>query len=66
MSTSSDPSALDGWEAQRRDARVRALAATPAQRLRWLEEAIRFAAGAGALPRHGEATFLEDEREERL
>ena len=38
----------DGWAAHR-DMQMQAhLSSTPAQRLRWLEDAIRFAAVAGA------------------
>ncbi|RIK07191.1 MAG: hypothetical protein DCC49_10585 [Acidobacteria bacterium] len=40
-----------GWEETRREQRIRWLAATPAQRLAWLEAAIEFAHKAGALPR---------------
>lgn len=44
-----DPPTLDGWAAHR-DMQLQAhLSSTPAQRLRWLEDAIRFAAVAGAL-----------------
>jgi len=44
----------EGWDTQRRD-RLEAIleGTTPAQRLAWLEEAIVFAARAGALPRRG-------------
>ena len=46
-----DRPTLDGWEAHR-DMQMRAhLSSTPAQRLRWLEDAIRFAAAAGARKR---------------
>jgi hypothetical protein len=38
------------WEGHRRWQLTAALASTPAQRLAWLEEALRFAAAAGALP----------------
>jgi hypothetical protein len=49
------PPIEDDWTAQRRE-RLEAILAgtTPAQRLAWLEEAIMFAARAGALPRRGE------------
>jgi hypothetical protein len=40
-----------GWEDARRFALERALDATPAERLAWLEEAIALAHGTGALPR---------------
>lgn len=40
-----------GWEEHSLAQLARALEATPAQRLAWLEEAIRFAFRAGALPR---------------
>ncbi len=41
------------WDAQsqERDRRERWAATTPAERLRWLERAIRFAGAAGTLPR---------------
>ena len=39
------------WAAQRDDQLERMLAASPAQRLAWLEEMIRLAFLAGALPR---------------
>jgi hypothetical protein len=39
------------WQDNERRARVAGLAATPEQRLRWLEEAIAFAHATGALPR---------------
>ncbi len=39
------------WTAQRDDQLARALAATPAQRLAWLEEAIALAFRSGALPK---------------
>jgi hypothetical protein len=43
---------FDGsWEAARQRKLTLALEATPAQRLAWLEDAIRFAHAAGALPR---------------
>jgi hypothetical protein len=43
-----DRPTLDGWEAHR-DMQMRAhLSTTPAQRLRWLEDAIRFAAAAAS------------------
>ena len=40
-----------GWDAHREDQLVRMIAATPAQRLAWLEEMIRLAFFVGALPR---------------
>ena len=49
-----EPSAdwkADDWDTARRRKFTLALAATPAQRLAWLEEAIRLAWSAGALPR---------------
>lgn len=42
-----------GWKANRRRQVEAWRATTPAQRLAWLEEAIRFAHRAGALPRRG-------------
>lgn len=52
MTERSRRSPHDDWAAQRRE-RLDAILAgtTPAQRLAWLEEAIRFAARAGAMPR---------------
>ncbi len=41
----------DGWEAHRQMELEAMLKTTPAQRLRWLEAAIKFAFEAGALPR---------------
>lgn len=40
-----------GWEARRRQQMVAGLAATPAERLAWLEEMIVLAWRAGALPK---------------
>lgn len=40
-----------GWEAHAQRQRSAWLSATPAQRLRWLETAVAFAARVGALPR---------------
>jgi hypothetical protein len=40
------------WEATRRRQFGYALEATPAQRVRWLEEMIAIAHRSGALPRH--------------
>lgn len=40
-----------GWESHRRRQMTFALAATPAERLRWLEEMIALAHRTGALPR---------------
>jgi hypothetical protein len=40
-----------GWEAQRRHQLTMGLAATPAQRLAWLEEVIAIAHRSGALPK---------------
>ncbi|MDI7266943.1 MAG: hypothetical protein QME96_02990 [Myxococcota bacterium] len=40
-----------GWEAHRRRQLASFLAATPAQRLAWLEEMIELAHRTGALPR---------------
>ncbi len=56
MTRSGDPSRQDGWEAHRRAELEGSLMTTPAQRLRWLEQAIVFAHRAGALPRMGSAT----------
>lgn len=46
-----DATAADGWERHRREQAAAQSLTTPAQRLRWLEEAIEFARRAGALPR---------------
>lgn len=43
-----------GWEAHRVHQLTRALGATPAQRLAWLEEMIRLAYRVGALPKRRE------------
>ena len=40
-----------GWESARRRGLTLALAASPAERLRWLEEMIALAHHSGALPR---------------
>ncbi|HEX4824610.1 MAG TPA: hypothetical protein VFV19_09860 [Candidatus Polarisedimenticolaceae bacterium] len=40
-----------GWEAHRKDQLIRGLAASPAQRLEWLDSAIELAWHTGALPR---------------
>jgi hypothetical protein len=40
-----------GWESQEIATLEASLAATPAQRLEWLEEAIEIAWASGALPR---------------
>ena len=41
----------DDWETARRRKLTLGLAATPVERLAWLEEVIRLAWAAGALPR---------------
>jgi hypothetical protein len=41
----------DDWESARRRKFTLGLAASPSQRLAWLEEAIRLAWASGALPR---------------
>jgi len=41
----------DGWAAHRDLQRRAFMAATPSQRLRWLEDAIRFVSSVGALER---------------
>ena len=56
MTGSDDRAREDGWESQRRAELESPLKATPAQRLRWLEQAIEFAYRAGALPREHGAT----------
>jgi hypothetical protein len=61
MATDPTPDAAattDDWPGDYRAAEERrldaSLAATPSQRLKWLEEALRFAANAGALPKRQE------------
>jgi len=49
--TSGNEWKADDWESARRRALTIALGATPAQRLAWLEEAIRIAYASGALPK---------------
>lgn len=41
----------DDWDAAQQDLLAATLAATPAQRLAWLEEALRLAYASGALKR---------------
>lgn len=53
-----------GWEAHARRRRRAWLRSTPAQRLRWLEEAVAFAARAGALPRRTPVAGGRDPRED--
>jgi hypothetical protein len=43
-----------GWAANERDRLAIGIEATPAERLRWLEEMIRLAYRTGALPRPAE------------
>lgn len=50
------------WEAARRRKLTLALVATPAERLQWLEEAIRLAWRTGALPRPRAEWSSRDER----
>ena len=47
----SDEWKADDWESARQRTLTVALSATPAQRLAWLEEAIRIAGASGALPK---------------
>ena len=68
MIPSDDRSPVDGWEEHRRAELEGSVKATPAQRLRWLEQAIVFAHRAGALPRKDSVTTrssdaLEQERD---
>lgn len=51
-----------GWEDQEALTLERSLAVTPAQRLAWLEEAIRLAWASGALPRKNDAGGETPER----
>ena len=55
----------DGWEQDRRDKVTLWLSATPTQRLRWLEEMIRFAWQCGALPRPEETARRPPEPTDR-
>lgn len=57
MTRSEDPSREYGWEEHRRAELESSLKATPAQRLRWLEQAIVFAYRTGALPRKDSVTI---------
>ncbi len=50
MTSTVDLETSDGWDANKQDQIARTAAATPVQRLRWLEEAIAFAFRVGALP----------------
>lgn len=63
MTSETSPDAASSWsgswQAHRHQQRRAWLAATPAQRLAWLESAIAFAHRAGALPRSG------DDRQDR-
>lgn len=53
----------DGWATHRRAQLEGVLAATtPQERLAWLEEAIRFAFAAGALPRRELVVTVESAR----
>jgi hypothetical protein len=59
MATDPRPDANDwrgDFESMRERSREAALAATPSQRLAWLEEAIAFAVKMGALPRRDQHT----------
>ncbi len=53
-----DRASADEWRGDFQSAEDRmleaSLAATPAQRLQWLEEALKFAARMGALPKRDE------------
>jgi hypothetical protein len=51
MSERDDRVRARGWEDHRRAELEGAMKTTPAERLRWLEQAIEFAFRAGALPR---------------
>ncbi|MBI5500124.1 MAG: hypothetical protein HY907_07760 [Deltaproteobacteria bacterium] len=54
-----------GWEEHKRRQLASFLAATPAQRLAWLEEMIELAHRSGALPRPRAATAWADGEPER-
>lgn len=51
MTEADSPVPESSWKEHRREQRNRWRAATPSQRLAWLEAAIEFAYQAGALPR---------------
>jgi len=55
----------EGWDGHRRAQRKRWMAATPAQRLAWLEEMIVLAWKTGALPRREETGGGEETRPRR-
>lgn len=57
MSSNDGRSRVSGWDEHGIDELDRALMTTPAQRLRWLEEAIAFAFRVGALPGRGEPPY---------
>lgn len=60
MSDRTDRVTVDpGWEQHLRDRQRAWLETTPAERLRWLEEAIRFARRAGALTDPDEGPALD-------
>jgi hypothetical protein len=65
MTTRDGHPLVDGWEEHRRAELEGFLQATPAERLRWLEQAILFAHRTGALPRNdGEWTCPGDRLEQ--
>lgn len=68
MSGATDETGWEGdWQAARERKFLLGIAATPAQRLAWLEEAILFAHRAGALRRRPDATGPElDENRTQL
>ena len=53
MSDRDDRTRAFGWEAHQREKLEGVLKTSPAERLRWLEQAIEFAFRVGALPRRG-------------
>lgn len=59
MTTDHDGKGSAGFEAAEEHRREASLSASASERLRWLEEALRFAWKVGALPKR------EDERESR-
>jgi hypothetical protein len=63
MSEGDDHARARGWEEHRRAELDGVLKTTPAERLRWLEQAIEFAFRAGALPRRPQADATGLDRE---
>lgn len=62
MSERDDRARARGWEAHRRAELDGVMQTTPAERLRWLEQAIEFAFRAGALPRGSQDDVIGPDR----